>query len=122
MESHDSIRCLADSVSPLFSKFGDRLTLARERNCVQWSYEGHAAIVEFQPGNELCATFIAAPVIDAVSSRPVSAVYRPRQSRYRLTPEGGQRMVSDMIAFFSGVREPQFSFVNAYTPPLPLRP
>jgi hypothetical protein len=116
MESQDSIRCLADTISPLFSKFGDRLTLARERNCVQWSYEGHAAIVEFHPGDELRATFVAAPVIDGVSSRPVSAVYRPRQSCYRLTPQGGERMVSDMIAFFSGVREPRFSFVNAYTP------
>jgi hypothetical protein len=116
MESQDSVRWLADSVSPLFNKFGDRLTLARERNCVQWSFEGHAAIVEFQPGDELFATFVAAPVIDAVSSRPVSAVYRPHHYHYRLTPEGSRRMVADMLAFFEGVREPRFSFVNAYTP------
>jgi hypothetical protein len=116
MESRDSIRLLADSVSPLTAKFGDRLTLARERNCVQWSYEGNAAVVEFQPGDQLHATFIAAPVIDAVSSRPVSAVYRSRRLRYPLTAAGGDQMVADMIAFFSGEREPRFSFVNAYTP------
>jgi hypothetical protein len=33
-----------------------------------------------------------------------------------LTPEGSEAMVADMMAFFSGVREPQFCFVNAYTP------
>jgi glutamine amidotransferase PdxT len=112
----DSVRLLAESISPLREKFGDRLTLARERNCVQWSFEGNAAIVEFQPGDQLRATFVAAPVIDAVTSRPTSAVYQARKHRYGLTPEGSQAMVADMMAFFSGVREPQFHFVNAYSP------
>jgi hypothetical protein len=112
----DSIRVLAESISPLRERFGDRLTLARERNCVQWSFEGNAAIVEFQPGDQLCATFVAAPVIDAVTARPTSAVYRPRKDAYCMTPEGGQAMAADMMAFFSGVREPQFRFVNAYSP------
>ena len=79
---------------------------------MQWSYDGHAAIVEFQPGNELRATFLAPPVIDAVSSRHVCATYRPRQHGYRLTREGSTRMVADMLAFFSGVREPQFEFMS----------
>jgi hypothetical protein len=113
MDNFESVRWLADSVSPLNSKFGDRLSLLRERNCVQWSCDGHAAIVEFQPGNELRATFVAAPVIDGVSSRPVSAVYRARSRSYRLTREGSSHMVADMIAFFSGIREPRFTFVNA---------
>lgn len=114
METSEAVHWLAESAAPLASKFGDRLRLVRDRNCVQWSYDGHAAIVEFELGNELRATFVAAPVIDAVSRRPVSAVYRPRRYRYRLTREGSTRMVADMLAFFSGAREPQFDFINAY--------
>jgi hypothetical protein len=114
MEQHEPVRWLAESAAPLISRFGDRLSLVRDRNCVQWSFEGHAAVVEFQPGYELRATFVAAPVIDEVSARQVSAVYRSRQHRYRLTPEGSARMVADMVAFFSGVREPRFSFINAF--------
>jgi hypothetical protein len=112
METSEGVHWLAESVAPLASKFGDRLSLVRDRNCVQWSYDGHAAIVEFQPGNELRATFVAAAVVDAISSRPVCAVYRARPHRYRLTPESSSRMVADMLAFFSGVREPQFEFVR----------
>jgi hypothetical protein len=114
MEQREPLLWLAESVQPLISKFGDRLSLVRDRNCVQWSFEGHAAIVEFQPGDELRATFVAAPVLDEVSCRPVSAVYRPKRHPYRLNAEGSARMVADMVAFFSGVREPRFDFVNAY--------
>lgn len=114
MEQYEPLSWLAESVKPLISKFGDRLSLVRDRNCVQWSFEGNAAIVEFQPGDELRATFVAAPVIDEVSSRPISAVYRSRHHRYQLSPEGSARMVADMVAFFSGVREPRFAFINAY--------
>jgi hypothetical protein len=40
-------------------------------------------------------------------------VYRARSRSYRLTREGSSHMVADMIAFFSGIREPRFTFVNA---------
>jgi hypothetical protein len=113
MDNFESVRWLAESVSPLRSTFGSRLSLVRDRNCVQWSCDGNAAIVEFAPGNELRATFVAAPVVDEVSLLPVSAVYRARPRTYRLTPEGSARMVSDMVAFFSGIREPRFVFINA---------
>ena len=115
VDDFESVRWLAESVSPLRSAFGSRLSLVRDRNCVQWSCDGNAAIVEFAPGNELRATFVAAPEIDTVSSRPVSAVYCARPRTYRLTREGSERMVSDMMAFFSGIREPRFVFVNALT-------
>jgi hypothetical protein len=114
MESHEPVRWLAESAAPLISKFGDRLTLVRDRNCVHWAFEGHAAIVEFQPGGELRATFVAAPVIDEVSSQPVSTVYRSRSDRYPLTRDGSVRMIDDMVAFFSGTREPRFDFVSAF--------
>jgi hypothetical protein len=113
MDDSDSVRWLADSMTPLCSTFGDRLSLIRDRNCVQWSCDGHAAIVEFAAGDELRATFVSAPVLDEVTSLLVSAVYCPRPRSYRLTREGSARMVSDMMAFFSGVREPRFTFVNA---------
>jgi len=114
MEAHEPVGWLAESARPLISRFGDRLHLIRDRNCVQWSFEGNAAIVEFAPGDELRATFVAAPVVDEVSARPVSAVYRSRRHRYRMTREESARMVDDMVAFFSGVREPRFDFINAY--------
>jgi hypothetical protein len=110
MESYEPVRWLAESSTPLISKFGDRLTLVRDRDRVQWSFEGNAAIVELQPGGELRATFVAAPAIDEVSARPVSAVYRSHPHRYQLTREGSARMIDDMVAFFSGTREPRFSF------------
>jgi hypothetical protein len=113
MDDSDSVRWLSDSMAPLSTTFGDRLSLVRERNCVQWSCDGHAAIVEFAEGEELRATFVSAPVLDEVTSLLVSAVYRPKPLSYRLTREGSARMVADMMAFFLGVREPRFTFVNA---------
>jgi hypothetical protein len=113
MDDSDSVGWLADSMTPLSTTFGDRLSLVRDRNCVQWSCDGQAAIVEFAAGRELRATFVSAPVVDEVTSLLVSAVYHPRARSYRLTREGSARMVADMMAFFSGVREPRFTFVNA---------
>jgi hypothetical protein len=113
MDDSDSSAWFGDSMSPLAATFGDRLSLVRDRNCVQWSCDGHAAIVEFAEGDEIRATFVAAPVIDEVSSLMVSAVYCPRPRSYRLNRQGSARMVADMMAFFSGVREPRFTFVNA---------
>ena len=38
---------------------------------------------------------------------------RTAERRYHLTEESCRAMVSDMIAFFSGEREPFFTFVDA---------
>ncbi len=59
------------------------------------------------------ATFIDSETIDAVSSSPVAAAYRGR-SRYALNEASCARMVSDLVDFFSGVREPKFTFIDAY--------
>lgn len=113
MEHAESMYWLADALVPLTNRFGDELALWRDENLVHWSYDGHAAIVELCPGGALEATFVERPSTDQVTGSPAVAVYRG-QSPYRLSPEGCSHMVSDMIAFFSGTREPRFTFVSAY--------
>lgn len=104
----------AVATAPLTQKFGDRLTLWREGNRVQWSCEGRSAIVELQADGSLDATFVDSPAIDEVTGESVVAIYR-RQSEiaYRLTADGCGRMVDDLMAFFSGTCEPRFTFVAA---------
>jgi hypothetical protein len=113
MLDSESLRWMADLGDTLTSTFGDGITLARHGNAVQWSYAGQSAVVELRPGGALEATFVARPVLDGVTSSAVAGVYRNTGSRYRLSPEGCSRMVSDMVDFFQGTREPRFTFVNA---------
>jgi len=117
MVTSESVRWFADLASPLFSKFGDGLTLCREGKRVEWSYDGRSAVVELTPQGTLEALFIERPTIDAVTSQEAAAVYRSQQLPYALTPAGCTRMVDDMVDFFSGVREPRFVFATAYTLP-----
>jgi hypothetical protein len=109
----DSARWLAEAVSPLTSKFGDRLLLFRDGNRVQWSVDGQAAVMELQSGGDISATFFDRPALDVVTSKPAAAIYRSRVAGYSLSPEGCARVVADMVEFFSGTREPRFSFVDA---------
>ena len=90
---------LADVLAPLGSAFAGDLRFARDGECACWTYEGHRASIELE-GERVRARFVDS-----------EAVYA-RDGGYPLTPAGCQRMVADMIAFFSGVREPQFTFIG----------
>ncbi len=80
---------------------------------VCWGFDGQSATLELAADGTLRATYIDAQQIDAVSSKPVAAVYRSC-SAYTLTEAGCHRMVADLADFFSGVREPAFTFVDTY--------
>ena len=104
---------LAAATAPLFSNFGDDLTLWRDGNVVHWSYDGQTVIVAQQPDGAATASFVDSPGIDQVSATAESAVYRrTAERRYYLTEDSCRAMVGDMIAFFSGEREPFFTFTG----------
>lgn len=105
---------LAAVTAPLFSNFGDNLSLCRDGNVVHWSYDGQTVIVEQQADGAATAAFVDAPSYDEISKNPASAIYhRTCERRYHLTEESCRALVGDMIAFFSGEREPFFTFVGA---------
>jgi len=81
---------------------------------VCWGYDGQSAVIEFTAGGTLEATFIDSERFDAVCAAPAAAAYRT-DSTYMLTAAGCRRMVLDLVDFFSGMREPRFHFVDAYT-------
>jgi hypothetical protein len=106
-------QAFAAATAPLISSFGEDLTLWRDGNVVHWSYEGQSIVVELQHDGTVGATFFDRPGIDEVSGTESAAVYRRiGDGTYRLTPAGCSTMVADMMAFFSGDREPIFSFVG----------
>jgi hypothetical protein len=100
-----------DPFGPLVTAFGDRLRVWRDEDRVEWSLDGHVVAVEVDPAGRVAAQFIAPESTELVSGRPSSAVYARDRSGYPLTDAGCSRMVDDMIAFFSGAREPHFTFV-----------
>ncbi len=105
---------LAAATAPLFSSFGDNLTLWRDGNVVHWSYEGQTVIVAQQADGAAMATFVDAPTVDGVSGSQVSGIYRRTADRcYQMTADSCRAMVGDMMAFFSGEREPIFTFTGA---------
>lgn len=105
---------LAAATAPLFANFGDDLTLWRDGNVVHWSYDGQTVIVSQADDGAATASFVDAPGLDQVSGAAASAIYRrSTDRRYHLTEESCRAMVSDMIAFFSGEREPLFTFTGA---------
>ena len=99
--------------APLFEQFGIGLTLVREGNCVRWCYADATAVVEQRSENAVAAVFMSAPTVDAASSQNVCAVYVSQCATYTLSERGVTHMVEDVAAFFSGVREPRFTFVDA---------
>ncbi len=102
------------AAAPLIAAYGDRLTLLRDGNRVQWSCDGQSVIVELQADGSLEATYVDRAAVDAVSGQPAAAVYRRDTAiAYRMSAEGSKRMVADMAAFFEGTREPLFAFVDA---------
>jgi hypothetical protein len=102
---------LAEVLEPLGTTFGERLIFSHDGPVARWSYDGHAAIVELGRTDRITARFVARPAIDAVSGRPAAPVYACEADGYPLTRAGCERMVTDMVAFFSGIREPRFTFV-----------
>ena len=104
---------LADVFSPLNRAFGGRLSFSHEGSVAQWAFDGHLAIVELGDGDRIFARFVAPPDVDAVSGDACTAVYARGGSGYALTRAGCEHMVADMVAFFSGTREPIFTFVAA---------
>ena len=112
--SAQPVSSLAAAAAPLFSNFGDDLTLWRDGNVVHWTYDGQTVIVEQQADGAATASFVDAPALDHVSGTSAAAVYRrTAERRYRLTEESCRAMVADMMAFFSGEREPFFTFTGA---------
>jgi hypothetical protein len=109
MSAHAPAFWPAGITEPLNVLFGGGVTASRHGETAIWHYEGRAAIVEFAADRAIEATFVERPSIDAVSSLKCAAIYRP-PSGYALTPAGCAHMVDDMVAFFSGTREPRFRF------------
>jgi len=108
-----SAQAFAAATAPLISNFGDSLTLWRDGNVVHWSYDGQSIVVELQFDGTVGATFVDRPATDAISGDDTAAVYyRCGDLPYRLTPAGCSAMVADMMAFFSGDREPLFTFAG----------
>ena len=104
---------LAEVLEPLGTTFGERLIFSRDGPVACWSYDGHEAIVELGRADRITARFVARPAIDAISGRPAAPVYAGDDAGYPMTRAGCERMVTDMLAFFSGIREPRFTFVAA---------
>ena len=111
-----SVHPFVASTAALCEKFGERLTLFRDGDVVQWSFDGQSTTVELGPDGTIQATFIDRPALDAVSGEYVSAVYRRSAAPYRVCAEGCTRMVADMDEFFTGTRESRFTFVSITAP------
>ena len=110
-----SAQAFATATAPLISNFGESLTLWRDGNVVHWAYDGQTIVVELQFDGTVEATFTGRPSTDEISGSGAVAVYRRagfHDHRYRLTPGGCSAMVADMMAFFSGEREPLFVFAG----------
>jgi hypothetical protein len=112
MESTFTAAWLSDVAEPLTAKFGCDLTLCRAGNRVRWGFAGQSALVEFLPDGSLTATFVDRVSIDHVTNEPAFAAYSVCGT-YRLTTAGCSHMIADMVDFFSGVREPKFTFAGA---------
>jgi hypothetical protein len=103
---------LAETFAPL-GTFGERLRFSRDGAAALWTFEGHSAIVEPDGSDRIMARFVAPPALDAISGQPAAPVYISDEWGYELTRTDCERMVADMVAFFSGIREPRFRFVAA---------
>jgi hypothetical protein len=114
MASFDPAPWFTELAQPLLSRFGHDLSLAREGECVRWSHADDTAVVELGSGGAIEARFIGHPVPDAASRAMVRPVYMSCGRNYPLTRPGVARMVDDLAEFFSGTREPRFTFVDAY--------
>ena len=113
MATFEPATLFSEIAAPLFEHFGSGLTLDRDGNGVRWSYADASAVVEQRSETSVAALFMSGPIRDAASAEDVRAVYAPPSDTYALTQRGVTHMVEDLVAFFSGVREPHFTFVDA---------
>lgn len=111
MEHRRPPEWVSTTFAPLLASFGDRLVLARDGDRVHWSYDGRTAIVEMRDEERVSAHFVDRPLTCVVGATPTAAVYRRSADGYALDRPGCERMVADIVAFFSGMREPHFTFV-----------
>ncbi len=119
MQASESGSWLSELTLPLQTIFGTDLALTREENAVRWSYGDDSAFVELHSSGAAVAKFISHAMVDAASGAPLCAVYAAPNRTYPLTRPGIARMVDDMTEFFSGTREPRFTFVDAYVEGFP---
>ena len=99
--------------APLVERFGRDLACTRDGALVSWSLDGQtASIIARRDDQSVGVTFFDRPMLDACRSVCVSAAYRPRVGGYPLAHHGVSAMVDDLLAFFTGVREPRFDFVG----------
>jgi hypothetical protein len=104
---------LAELAAPLSARFGEALTMRRLGNVVCWGYDGQSAIIELGSNGSMRATFVDSDQYELVSASPAIAAYRSN-STYGLTPSSCGRMVADLVDFFSGIREPKFTFIDTF--------
>jgi len=102
---------LVEALAPLDGALGGGLRFSREGSSARWSHGDHTAIVELSGLDRIAARFVAPPSIDAVSGEPATPEYLRDERGYPLTAAGCERLVTDMLAFFSGTREPVFTFI-----------
>jgi hypothetical protein len=113
MMPSSSAAWLSGIAAPLSEKFGGALTVSRTGNVVAWGFDGQSGVVELTQNGTMRVTFVASEQIDAASGTPAAAAYRTGLC-YRLDQPSCSRMIADLVDFFSGVREPKFTFVDAY--------
>jgi hypothetical protein len=111
MFTGSSASAFAAATAPLISSFGEGLTLWRDGDVVHWAYDEQTIVVTLRFDGTLDATFVDRPRPDAQGDA-VQATYRRGSLPYRLSTSGAKAIVDDMMAFFSGSREPQFSFTG----------
>jgi len=100
---------LAAATRSLWANFGSDLTLCRDGNVVQWSYEGQMVIVAQQADGCATASFVDVPATDEVGGETISAIYRRTIERsYQMTPDSCSAMVSDRSRSSRSEREPFF--------------
>ncbi len=97
----------------LHARFGTRFGVRRESDGVWWTYDGLAVGVApvGDLGVEIEARFVERPTRDRASTEAVAPTYVTAR-RYRLTSRDASAFASDVVAFFSGIREPRFAFVG----------
>ena len=92
--------------------FGSELTLARTGDRARFAYDGQAAVVECTTAGTVRVTFEDRPARDRGLAREWIARYRTAGADYSLADGGCERLARDVADFFSGVREPQFTFTS----------
>ena len=111
--SFDAAPWLPDAFEPLISRLGNDLTVRRDGSTVHWGYDGLWAVVELRADGRLEAMFVERPSVDRVTATLAAPVYRRPGFGYALSPESCAHMATDLADFFSGTREPRFTFVGA---------